>query len=346
MKILFSLIAVLALLFVAWLGTGVIDVSFTHWVFGVAVPVLAALVFVVGFAWRIVHWAKSPVPFRIPTSCGQQKSLDWIKSSPLDNPHTKLGVVARMFLEVFLFRSLFRNTRAEVRDGKMIQGTTIWLWAAALAFHVCFAVVFFRHVRFFLDPVPAPVIWMSALDSFMEIGVPALYMTGVGLLLATGFLFLRRIFIPQVRYISLPADYFPLFVIMGIAATGILLRHFVRADITGVKELAMNIVGCNVFSTVPGIHWLVYAHITLVCVLFIYFPICEQLHMGGVFLSPTRNMANNHRMVRHINPWDEPVPLHSYEEYEDEFRDKMKAAGIPIDRDPEPEPETEPAGQE
>ncbi len=105
MKIRFSLIAVLALLFVAWLGTGVIDVSFTHWVFGVAVPVLAALVFVVGFAWRIVHWAKSPVPFRIPTSCGQQKSLDWIKSSPLDNPHTKLGVVARMFLEVFLFRS-------------------------------------------------------------------------------------------------------------------------------------------------------------------------------------------------------------------------------------------------
>ena len=33
-----------------------------------------------------------------------------------------------------------------------------------------------------------------------------------------------------------------------------------------------------------------------------YFPFSKLMHMAGVFLSPTRNLANNNRMVRHVNP--------------------------------------------
>ena len=62
-----------------------------------------------------------------------------------------------------------------------------------------------------------------------------------------------------------------------------------------------------------------------------YFPFSKLVHLGGVFLSPTRNLANNNRMVRHINPWNAPVKVHTYEEYEDEFRDKMIEAGIPVE---------------
>jgi hypothetical protein len=54
--------------------------------------------------------------------------------------------------------------------------------------------------------------------------------------------------------------------------------------------------------------------------------------MAGVFLSPTRNLANSNRRVRHVNPWDYPVKVHAYEEYEDDLRDKMKAAGIPVEK--------------
>jgi len=54
--------------------------------------------------------------------------------------------------------------------------------------------------------------------------------------------------------------------------------------------------------------------------------------MGGIFLSPTRNLPNNNRMVRHINPWDYPVKLHTYEAYENEFREKMVEAGIPVEK--------------
>ncbi|MHC4825543.1 MAG: hypothetical protein ACYTEY_03190 [Planctomycetota bacterium] len=54
--------------------------------------------------------------------------------------------------------------------------------------------------------------------------------------------------------------------------------------------------------------------------------------MPGVFLSPTRNLANSNRRVRHVNPWDYPVKVHTYEEYEDELREKMVGAGLPVER--------------
>jgi len=56
------------------------------------------------------------------------------------------------------------------------------------------------------------------------------------------------------------------------------------------------------------------------------------MHMAGVFLSPTRNLANNSRYVRHVNPWNYPVKFHTYEEYEDDFRDVMIEAGLPVDK--------------
>ena len=85
---------------------------------------------------------------------------------------------------------------------------------------------------------------------------------------------------------------------------------------------------------VPGtVNALFYGHVFLVCVLLVYIPFGKLLHMAGAFLSPTRNLANNNRMVRHVNPWDYPVKVHTYEEYEDELRDKMKGAGIPVDKE-------------
>ena len=57
------------------------------------------------------------------------------------------------------------------------------------------------------------------------------------------------------------------------------------------------------------------------------------VHMGGVFMSPTRNLANTSRSKRHVNPWNYPVHVHTYEEYENEFREKMKGAGLPVEKE-------------
>jgi len=52
-----------------------------------------------------------------------------------------------------------------------------------------------------------------------------------------------------------------------------------------------------------------------------------------VFMSPTRNLASNNRWVRHVNPWNYPVKFHSYEEYEDKFREAMIEVGLPVEKE-------------
>ena len=329
MHIGFSLFAVFTLILIAYVGAGQ-----AKWqpLFGVWIPCASLLVFLGGVVYRVVRWAKTPVPFRIPTSCGQQRTLPWIRSGFFENPHNFWGVIGRLALEVLFFRSLFRNTKVSLHKQKAVYGGTKWLWLAGLTFHWSFLVIVTRHLRFFTEPVPLPINLLATLDGLFEISVPTLYLTDAALILAVTYLFLRRVAIPQLRYISLAADYFPLFLILGIASSGVWMRHFSKVDLQKVKELSL---GWFTFQpSVPeGIGILFYLHLFLVCSLLIYFPFSKLMHMGGVFFSPTRNLANNNRSHRHINPWNYRVEVHTYEEYEDEFRGRMKEAGIPVEKE-------------
>ncbi len=328
-----SLLVVVAISLIAWIGTG-IGMSF---LFGVVLPYIAVITFIGGVIWRMVYWSKSPVPFCIPTTGGQQKSLPWIKQAKLDNPDTTFGVIKRMFLEVFFFRSLFRNTAADVHADYNGQGPRVvyysskWLWLFALAFHYCFLLVFIRHFRFFMEPVPSCISFIEAVDGIMQVGAPRFFMTGGILLAAVLFLLGRRLVNERVRYISLANDYFPLFLIIGIAWSGLMLRYLEKTDIASVKVLTMGLV--NFSPVVPdGIGALFYVHITFVCVLLMYFPFSKLMHAPGVFFSPTRNMANNSRAVRHINPWNPPKKYTTYAEYEDDFREAMAEAELPLEK--------------
>ncbi|NOZ02894.1 MAG: menaquinol oxidoreductase [Deltaproteobacteria bacterium] len=340
MKIILSLVLVTIACLVAWAGAA----ANLDFVLGVVIPYVAVAVFLGGLTYRVWKWARSPVPFHIPTTTGQQKSLDFIKQDKLESPYTKIEVIGRMALEILTFRSLFRNTSAELTDDKnLVYGSEKYLWAAGLAFHWSLLIILFRHLRFFLDPVPQYLNIVTAVDGFLQITLPTLYMTDLVIVAALTFLFLRRVALPQVRYISLTTDYFALFLLLAIASSGGLMRYFFKTDIVAVKQLAMGLATFN--PTVPdGIGTIFWIHLFLVCLLLIYFPFSKLLHMAGVFMSPTRNLANNSRAVRHINPWNPEVKTHSYEEYEEEFYDLMKEAGFPMDKEkPEKTPQTEPA---
>jgi nitrate reductase gamma subunit len=334
---LFSLGAVFVLFLISYVG---VEAAGLEVLFGIVIPYIAVAVFIAGFVYRVMGWAKSPVPYQIPSTCGQQKSLPGFKHAFLDNPFTKGQVVLRMILEVCCFRSLFRNTRMDKEGTKFTYKLEIWLWLAALAFHYAFLVVILRHLRFFTEPVPFLIQMLEKVDSFfrleilyesVQIGLPGVFLSGLVLLAAVTYLFLRRLYIAQVRYISLANDFFPLFLIMGIALSGILMRYFAKINVTAAKELTMGLVTFH--PVVPeGISGIFYVHLFFVSVLLMYFPFSKLMHLGGIFLSPTRNMPGNTRMVRHVNPWNYPVPVHTYEEYEDEFRDKMIEAGLPVDK--------------
>ena len=337
-----SLIAVIVLFLIAYVGTQ--QGAGLQVVFGIIVPYLAVILFVVGFARRVMGWARSAVPFRITTTAGQQASLPWVKQAKIENPSSTFGVISRMFLEIVLFRSLFRNTRMKLNDGaKLSYKLELFLWIGALAFHYAFLTVSIRHLRFFTDPVPFFVTLLEQVDGFFRIevmydaiqsGLPGVYLSGLVLFIAALYLFLRRIIIPNVRHISLASDYFPLFLIMGIALSGIFMRYVAKVDIAATKELTMGLVTFR--PTIPeGVSALFYAHMFLVSILLAYFPFSKLMHLGGVFLSPTRNMPGNTRQVRHVNPWNQPVKVHTYEEYEDDFREKMIEAGLPVVKMPD-----------
>lgn len=294
------------------------------------IPYLALGIFLLGFCRRVLLWASSPVPFHIPVTCGQQSSLSWIPDSKLDNPTSKTGVFLRVAGEILLFRSLFRNSRARMSDKRLILSESKYLWLGGLAFHWSLLLILLRHLRLFLEPVPAWIGYLERLDGFLQVGAPPIYLTDVILLVALAYLLFRRFREPMVRYISLFSDYFALFLLLGIALSGMLMRYFMGADISVVKEYVLGVVAFR--PQAPGAIGTVFlVHLLLVCTLAAYFPFSKLMHMSGIFLSPTRNLANNSRRRRHVNPWNYPVKTHTYAEWESEFHDKIKAAGIPME---------------
>ena len=91
--------------------------------------------------------------------------------------------------------------------------------------------------------------------------------------------------------------------------------------------------GAEVDSALVIVEVVEFIHVFLVSALLVYFPFSKLLHAPGVFLSPTRNLANNNRAKRHINPWNPPIIGHTYAEWEEEFHDKLVASGYVLDKE-------------
>jgi len=173
---------------------------------------------------------------------------------------------------------------------------------------------------------------MQNFDGILQSPVPMLYITDLVILIALIYLFLRRVIFPQMRYISLTADYFTILLLLGVVISGVLMKLFYRVDVVGVKELALGLVSFR--PVIPeGIGLSFYIHLFLVSTLLAYFPFSKMIHFAGILLSPTRNLKNDSRMRRYINPWNKPVKVHTYEEWEDEFREAMKGVGLSLEKD-------------
>ncbi|MBI5816607.1 MAG: respiratory nitrate reductase subunit gamma [Nitrospinae bacterium] len=222
----------------------------------------AAAVFIFGLAAKVYGYAVTPAPLKIPTTPA---------------PATSGGVALRMASEIFLFSSLFKGNK--------------WTWIGGYAFHVTFALVIFRHLRYFLQPVP----------EIVSLAGPPGVWAGVLLAGAAGYLFVRRIAVDRVKYISSGADYFALILIGSIAATGLIMKFLLRADVASVKSFMMGIVTFSPVNMPADAMFIV--HLLLVMALMVYFPFSKLVHMGGIFFSPTRNQVDDCREHRHVNPW-------------------------------------------
>jgi nitrate reductase gamma subunit len=228
---------------------------------------LATALLVFGLVRKIVQYAQTPAPLKIPTTPA---------------PVTKSGVVLRMASEVVLFNSLFKASK--------------WTWLFGWMFHLALLLAFFRHLRYVISPDSFlwPLVNLEIVQSF---GKYAGFAMIIGLL----GLFGRRIFVDRVRYISSPSDYLMLLLILGIAVTGMMMSFVAHTDIVHLKEFILGLIYFN-WQPVPT-DPLLLIHLSLIIVLMIIFPISKLLHAPGVFFSPTRNQVDNPREVRHVAPW-------------------------------------------
>ncbi|MFO1304789.1 MAG: respiratory nitrate reductase subunit gamma [Burkholderiales bacterium] len=163
----------------------------------------ATLALVGGTAYRVVTYARTPAPLKIPTTPA---------------PTTRPGVALRLAREVLFFESLFR--------------ANLWLWACGWMFHVGLALVLLRHLRYFTEPVWG---WVVLLQPF---GVYAAFAMVAGL----GGLLVRRIFVARVKYISTPSDYLMLALLIGIGLSGLAMKYVAHTDIVAVKRFFLGLM--------------------------------------------------------------------------------------------------------
>jgi nitrate reductase gamma subunit len=220
---------------------------------------LAVLVLALGLMLRVRRYWRVPAPLKIATTPA---------------PTTTWGVVLRLFREVTLFESLFRSNK--------------WIWLFSWIFHAALVLVLLRHLRYFTEPVWTWVVWIQPFGKY------AAFAMVIGL----AGLWLRRLVLPRVRYISRPSDHLMLALLAGIALSGLALQYLARTDIIALKAFSLGLVRFD-WQALPGGPVLL-AHLAGVAVLMIVLPFSKLLHIPGIFFSPTRNQADNPREQRYV----------------------------------------------
>ena len=173
---------------------------------------VVTVLFVGGLLLRIVEYAKTPVPLKVPATPA---------------PITRAGAAFRVLREAVIFESLFKSNK--------------WIWLFGIAFHGALVLVLFRHVRYFIHHVPLPVALAQPFGIYAGFAM-------VGALLALWF---RRVWIARVRYISDAFDHLILLLLILIGGAGLAMKFVLRTDIIAVKAFFLGLMSFDI-QPLPG----------------------------------------------------------------------------------------------
>ncbi|MCL4542580.1 MAG: respiratory nitrate reductase subunit gamma [Deltaproteobacteria bacterium] len=252
-----------------------LDLNFVSGIY-VFLTYLAGAIFIIGVVLRIIIYAKTPMPVKIP-----------LTPAPL----TPMGAAGRVASEVLLFRSLYRANKPT--------------WVAGYIFHISFLLLILLHfARHFVYHHPLP----SWYQLFVSIGI----VCGIFMFLSLFYLLFRRMIVDRVRIISILSDYLILIILMMIAVTGLSLNFFISAPaLTKIdNKLDPFVTGIAVFHpiNIPGNPYFI-VHYSLILLLVAYIPFSKVMHFVGVFFSPTRYMTDNPQEERYYKPDAEDLSL-------------------------------------
>ncbi len=222
----------------------------------------ATLLLIIGVGRKIAIYARTPAPLKIPTTPA---------------PTTKAGVVWRMTKEITVFQSLFKSNK--------------WIWLFGWVFHVALALVLFRHLRYFQEPVWTIIALIQPFGKY----------AAFAMLFGLTCLWARRFLVDRVRYITSLSDHLMLALLIAIGLSGLGIKYVSHTDIVAVKTYMLGLMYFDL-QPLPA-DGFVLLHLALVAVLMIIFPISKLLHAPGLFFMPTRNQVDNPREVRHTAGW-------------------------------------------
>jgi nitrate reductase gamma subunit len=158
------------------------------------------------------------------------------------------------------------------------------LWIGEWVFHAALFAIMARHLRYFMNPVPAWVVWAQT---------PG-WIAGFLLPFALLYILAIRLLTGQEKFSS-QANVLMLLDVLGIAVTGLLLSTRYRADLAAVKLFALGIVTFT--PAPPPLGILFVTHLGLVLALALYVP--SHVFTAPLVLMDARGRELELRQVLH-----------------------------------------------
>jgi nitrate reductase gamma subunit len=212
---------------------------------------LALVWLVCGTLWRVSIWLRARSALSIPLAPA---------------PRSRVGVAARLTLEVFTFRSLWRADKST--------------WRASLLFHYGLLWLLIVHLRYAFEVLP-----MFLLPFIQYSGWATICFAG-----GLSVLLLRRIAVDRLRYVSAPSDYLHLILLLAIGLSGSLLK---RQWPSGLYEVGEFVRGAFTVAWAPlPAHAGLILHLLCVLLLVLVFPVSKLIHGVGIVFSPTFNQRD------------------------------------------------------
>ena len=220
-------------------------------VVGGVLPYLITVVFLAGMIYRFASWFRTPQPG---------------KMTLFPAPTAMAGSVVA---EALFFPSLFKGDRV--------------LWVFSWVFHATLGLVVLGHVRVFTALIDRALMALGmgpeAIGA-MSAGVGGA--AGIVLLGTGGLLLVRRLALRRVRQISGAPDFFALLLLIGIIATGDLMRFGAHFDLAQTRVWAWSLLTFAPEIPEDGTFLI---HALLAMLLIMYIPFSKILHFGGIFFT-------------------------------------------------------------
>ncbi len=217
---------------------------------------IAVAVFIIGSAYKIYRWWKTP---RSPVRLGM-----------FPRPRSNFGRGLKLAKDSLIFPQVLDNDRV--------------MWFFVITLHLVAVGTFIGHLRLFGEFQPlVNVIGSQNMDTLSFIGGGT---AGVVLLAAVLFLLFRRFKSPY-RELSVPADYYLLFLILFIIIFGDHLRFVAPFHASDYQAYMASLVRFS--PSFPqeiaesGSKWVLISHVFTANLLLIYFPFSKLVHFVSGF---------------------------------------------------------------